>query len=52
MNRMMMYRMVVYRAMMNGTVYRVVVLGHRKAGHAYEYYGREQKFLHDDVFLC
>lgn len=51
MNRMM-YRVMVYGAMMNGLMmYRtVMILGHRKAGHGYKYYGRKQKFLHGVVF--
>ena len=51
MNRMM-YRVMVYGAMMNGLVmlYRAMILGHRKACHGYEYYGRKQKFLHVVVF--
>ena len=51
MNRMM-YRVMMYGAMMNGLMmYRaVMILGHRKACHGYECYGRKQKFLHGVVF--
>ena len=52
-NRMMMDRVMmnsVMNGMVNSVMNRVMILGHRKAGHGYEYYGRKQKFLHDVVF--